>query len=472
MKKRLLQIVSAFIMIAMIIPMIGTSVKAATRAQDLFNYLFANGRDISFDDEAPGNTYSCSTFSDDSVELTMVYGHKDKNDIWLSYSEKRDNAAMNPSFFFIYDIPTDSITSCLISLDSADGKNSLISADGFTKSFEPGAAFEFFAISDEVAFKNEDIFAIAGNAMLKLNAFLNTMGFNMGDLGFTSQKLATSSTPATPVTPAPTAKPTPTPTSAPLPDFDPNASGESGVSGFVDRLYTVVLGRDAEKEGKKYWSDELSSRTQDGATAAFGFLTSEEFINKHYDDKSFVEILYRLFFGRNSDKDGMAYWTGELKNGQSREWVISGFVNSTEWANICVEYGIKSGGTGVPTTNFKPNKKVTDFASRLYTTCLGRDAEKAGLEYWAGELANMRTTGTTAAQGFFFSEEFTKAKYSNKEFINRLYKTFMGREADQAGFDYWLGEMKNGASRETVFFGFANAPEFAKLCADAGIINN
>mgnify|MGYP003295998778 CR=1 FL=1 len=472
MKKRLLQIVSAFIMIAMIIPMMGANVKAASKAQDLFNYIFANGMDITLPGEDAGNTFSISQMSEDNADFIMVYGHKNANDIWLSYSHDVKDANSS-SLFFTYDIATDSINSCLISFEDPDyinnDKITLLSAS-LSKDYEPGSSIEYHAIDELVPYDAAGVNSLANEAMTKINAFLNTNGFSLADLGFTSQKFGGSGVPSTPSTPATPA--TPTPTSAPLPSFDPNATGDTGVSGFVDRLYTVVLGRAAEKDGKKYWADELASRKQDGATAAFGFLTSQEFADKHYDDKSFVEILYRLFFGRNSDKDGMAYWKGELENGQSRDWVISGFVNSTEWANICVEYGIKSGGTGVPTTNIKPNKKVTDFASRLYTTCLGRDAEKAGLEYWAGELANMRVTGTTAAQGFFFSKEFIDAKLSDKEFVNRLYKTFMGREADKAGFDYWLGEMKNGSTRETVFMGFATAPEFANLCNEAGIINN
>ena len=46
----------------------------------------------------------------------------------------------------------------------------------------------------------------------------------------------------------------------------------------------------------------------------------------------------------------------------------------------------------------------------------------------------------------------------------------MGREPDKAGYDYWVGQLKAGDSREVVFNNFSVAPEFADICAEAGII--
>ncbi|MBO4638119.1 MAG: DUF4214 domain-containing protein, partial [Clostridiales bacterium] len=152
------------------------------------------------------------------------------------------------------------------------------------------------------------------------------------------------------------------------------------------------------------------------------------------------------------------------------EEVIEGFINSTEWANLCLFYGIRNGGTGVPNIEIEPNQATIDFATRLYTTCLGRNADQAGLMAWARQLANQRDTGTGAARGFFFSSEFTGQNVSNGEYVTRLYRTFMNREPDQAGYDAWVAQLDAGASREEVFEGFAQSPEFARICASYGII--
>ena len=169
-------------------------------------------------------------------------------------------------------------------------------------------------------------------------------------------------------------------------------------------------------------------------------------------------------------RPGFDSWVAALDNGASKQDVIEGFINSTEWANLCLRYGIAGGGTGVPNIEVEPNQATIDFASRLYTTCLGRTADQDGLMAWARQLANQRDTGTGAARGFFFSYEFTNQNVSNDEYVNRLYRTFMGREADEAGFSAWVGQLESGTSREEVFNGFAQSQEFGQICASYGII--
>ena len=159
-----------------------------------------------------------------------------------------------------------------------------------------------------------------------------------------------------------------------------------------------------------------------------------------------------------------------LEGGESKQDVIEGFINSTEWANLCLLYGIRGGGTGTPSIEVDPNSQTIEFATRLYTTCLGRHADPAGLMAWARQLANQRDTGTGAAHGFFFSDEFTGQNVSNGEFVTRLYRTFMNREPDEAGYTAWVGQLDSGVSREEVFNGFSQSTEFGRICANYGII--
>ncbi|MBO4635601.1 MAG: DUF4214 domain-containing protein, partial [Clostridiales bacterium] len=67
-------------------------------------------------------------------------------------------------------------------------------------------------------------------------------------------------------------------------------------------------------------------------------------------------------------------------------------------------------------------------------------------------------------------EEFMNQNVSNTDFVNRLYRTFMGREADEDGFNAWVAQLDSGVSREEVFYGFADSPEFGRICAAYGII--
>ena len=271
-------------------------------------------------------------------------------------------------------------------------------------------------------------------------------------------------------TTAPTVVPT-SPTSAPtaVPTVAPVATEESDVSKFAERLYTTCLGRASEPSGKAYWISQLMNG-KTGAEVAYGFFFSAEFKNHNFDDEEFVTRLYRTFMDREPDQKGLSFWLLYLKSGKTRVDVFNGFINSTEWADACLKAGIRSGGAAKPSFTKEASPEVVAFATRLYTTCLGRAPESGGLNYWSQELANVRVTGTNAAMLFFFSSEFVNANYDDAEYVTRLYRTFMGREPDQAGFDFWVNALKTGRDRKSVFLGFAGSAEFAQKCLEAGIV--
>lgn len=244
----------------------------------------------------------------------------------------------------------------------------------------------------------------------------------------------------------------------------------SAMVSFAERMYTSALSRACDTAGRDYWVSQLQAGMS-GADVARNFFFSEELTNANISNEEFVTRLYRTFMDREPDQAGLSYWLDALNNGSlDRNGVFDGFINSQEWANICLRAGIVSGGSTAPSITVEPSEAVIAFATRLYTTCLNRDGEADGVNYWSTELANGRLTGTQAAQNFFFSDEFTNANLSNEEFVTRLYRTFMGREPDTDGFNYWVGQMASGTSRMDVFTGFSASDEFAAVCSDAGII--
>lgn len=249
------------------------------------------------------------------------------------------------------------------------------------------------------------------------------------------------------------------------------AKSEDNVSGFIERLYTIALGRPSDPNGKKMWIDAVYYQDKTGADIAKGFLFSDEFQNKNLSNSDFLDILYRTFFNRPADAAGKASWIKHLEDGTlTKNQVIEGFINSVEWANVCLKYGISSGGTAEPSITVKPNADVLDFVERLYTKCLGRASDPAGKLEWAKLLANRKISGTKCAAGFFDSPEFKNKNLSNEEFVDICYRTLLGRESDAAGRKAWVDAIIAGATYEEVFQGFANSKEFAGICASYGII--
>ena len=113
---------------------------------------------------------------------------------------------------------------------------------------------------------------------------------------------------------------------------------------------------------------------------------------------------------------------------------------------------------------------IEDFVTRLYTLCLNREPDASGLNDWCTLLSNGSYTGTQVAHGFVFSDEFIATGYSDEEFVQQMYRIFLGREYDAEGMETWLGLMQNsGYGREAIFNGFSQSVEFGGICAGYGI---
>ena len=137
------------------------------------------------------------------------------------------------------------------------------------------------------------------------------------------------------------------------------ADDNSGVNGFVTRLYETCLGRGPDPAGFENWVSNLVTGRVSGGEAAYGFIFSEELINRNLSNDEFLVVMYKAFFDRPSDPGGYANWMGLLNSGSSREFVFSNFVSSVEFADICAKYGIEPGRVRVSGRASAPVAKAT-----------------------------------------------------------------------------------------------------------------
>ena len=242
---------------------------------------------------------------------------------------------------------------------------------------------------------------------------------------------------------------------------------EEKIRAFVERMYTVALGRAAEVEGSDFYTGRLLAGDSNGACLAESFLCSPEFLNKGYDDAQYVKVLYKTFFDREPASEEVNYWVGQLNGGKTRAFVLSGFVNSVEFDNLCASYGISR---GFMREDGKPlNPGIGRFAERMYTVVLERAGEKDGIEFWSLNIANGVCTPKDAAKNFFLSPEYVNKNTSDVMYITTLYKAFMDRTPEVSGIAYWQGVLNNGATREQILEGFADSAEFKGIMASFGL---
>jgi len=170
------------------------------------------------------------------------------------------------------------------------------------------------------------------------------------------------------------------------------------------------------------------------------------------------------FLDRPGDAHGRNYWINRLNTGTSRIDVFAGFVNSAEFTALARAAGLR-------TDRFVPaaDAHAREFVRRLFRLTLQRDPDVTGINYWTNHLSNRTRTATQVGHGFIFSVEMNARGLNNTQFVNIMYDAFMGRPADVAGRNYWLGRMNAGMTRQQVFNGFASSPEFAGIAANYGI---
>ncbi len=243
------------------------------------------------------------------------------------------------------------------------------------------------------------------------------------------------------------------------------------VEGFVGRMYSKALGRQAEAKGLHDWTNRLLLGLCDGAGISNGFIESDEFAARKLGNSEYVDTLYRTFFDREPDESGKNDWMEALESGNSRHFVLCGFVNSEEFTNLCNRYGIirgtmdTNGETAVP----RITEGIRNFVKRLYNKALNREGEEDGITYWSRRIANKEITPEDAAKNFFQSEEFINRRLNNSDYVETLYQTFMDRASDAAGKAYWVGNLDAGMDRMTVLEGFSRSVEFQVIVKSYGL---
>ena len=246
------------------------------------------------------------------------------------------------------------------------------------------------------------------------------------------------------------------------------------IEAFVTRMYQVILEREPDA-GSATWVNGLKDGSFTGVRVADGFVLSDEMLNKDISNEDFVKILYRAFFGREADADGLKTWTDLLDAGCKKQYVFAGFANSGEFGALCAEAGIVQGRAAeyladCQTGLSEQDYKVWCFVERMYTEVLGRTADEGGVRTWVGVLQDGSYTGVKVADGFLMSNEFLAKEMTNEEYVQIMYRAFFGRDADTEGLATWTGALANGWTKKRVFAGFANSNEFGVLCEQAGIV--
>ena len=135
--------------------------------------------------------------------------------------------------------------------------------------------------------------------------------------------------------------------------------------------------------------------------------------------------LYQGVLGRDADVVGAKTFAAQAEQGVALNEIASAFLSSGEYNSIA-------------------NK---EFITDLYTNLLGRTEEDVtGTQNWLDVLANGGTRAEVAAN-FVNSQEAVALDQSNGAYVQSLYDAALGRDVEEGGLEYWIGQLFNGTSR-------------------------
>ena len=134
---------------------------------------------------------------------------------------------------------------------------------------------------------------------------------------------------------------------------------------------------------------------------------------------TYVNATYLALLDRPSDPAGNAFWSSFLAGGAARSNFAFQIAKQPEWVN-----GVVSG---------------------LYQDVFGRAPDSAGLAYWVGQIQSGLRVSSVAAE-FYASAEFfnTSGGGTVPGWVTAMYQDILGRAPDQAGLDYWVGQINAG----------------------------
>ena len=243
---------------------------------------------------------------------------------------------------------------------------------------------------------------------------------------------------------------------------------------FVDRCYSVILGRGGESEGIAGWAAALRNKSKSAAEIINSFMGSDEFQLKNLDYGQIVDTLYLAMLGRAADPAGRNAWVEVLEVGNPVGVIINGFCGSAEFTNLCNGYGINPGSVPGVTTVAPANpaadvEKIRKFVVRCYEIILGRGVDAMGLRDWSNALATGQAQASQIIDGIVNSDEFKLRNLTNEEKVEVLYRAMLDRGPDPEGKAAWVQALVDGYHYGVIINGFCGSVEFKAICDQFGI---
>ena len=206
---------------------------------------------------------------------------------------------------------------------------------------------------------------------------------------------------------------------------------------FAMQQYRDFLGREGDAGGIAAWGGNVQSGAQSRGQVIESFFTSAEFQGTIAP----VARLYFAYFLRVPEYQGINFWIGYYRAGNSLEAISNFFAGSPEFTS---RYGSLDNG---------------QFVTLVYNNVLGRAPDGPGLAYWTGRLDSGAMTRGQVMLGFSESAEYRQTSDS-MVYVTMMYIGMLRRAPEAGGFSFWVQYRNSGNSGLALINGFLGSPEY------------
>lgn len=97
-------------------------------------------------------------------------------------------------------------------------------------------------------------------------------------------------------------------------DIDPFTTKKiTNAKEWIEGFYNIFFLRDGDPDGMAYWTSKLSSQEFSVNYFTSNIVNEQEYKEKNLDNTKYVERMYRSVTGRTSDSEGLAWWVKTLE---------------------------------------------------------------------------------------------------------------------------------------------------------------
>jgi hypothetical protein len=233
---------------------------------------------------------------------------------------------------------------------------------------------------------------------------------------------------------------------------------------LIDHHYHSILNRNPDVEGSRSWWVAISQLVSQGVSPNAGllalaksFFNSSEYLGLGKSDVDFVTDLYLTYLNRVPDSAGEQAWLDQLAAGMTRNGVMYSFAYSSEFKRFIEN-----------TFGRALARPEADMVNDFYRGILARIPDVGGFKSWVAAMRNAQCAGVSSvknvsrqlAMGFFNSDEYKARKRDNAGYVEDLYDAILRRGPGIGGFNFWVGQLNSGATRQALLDSFINTLEF------------